>query len=333
MALKALVLISILVVGCVVPMVQSQLLGLLGLLRIQGILYCTANGNVGVNGTSTPVFPNALVQLRCGGNVVSTATTNRSGIFSILLDPLNFVLSSLLSGCKLVVNTPLASCDASLPSIGSLESTLQFLGNVILGLLNVGNIIPSAQIVRDTISPRVTTWEDVALADKQLIFDRLDNKFEYEKTNVVMAEVERLAMKAIREADPVTGELPSVIDTFEQLFHRGGQWKNDWAAQKHAEMIEFRSTQPESEVSVSVVDNMHQPKDVDIMTQVLGSRSRYVKGLGPLPKLSVVGGSKATNLRATCRDDSEKFSTMQKTIDDQKQIIDEQHKKFEALLQ
>lgn len=60
MALKALFLISILVVGCVVPMVQGQLLGLLGLLRIQGILYCTANGNVGVNGTTTPVFPSKL---------------------------------------------------------------------------------------------------------------------------------------------------------------------------------------------------------------------------------------------------------------------------------
>ncbi|XP_073309098.1 phylloplanin-like [Primulina huaijiensis] len=143
MALKALALINILVVGCVVPMVQGQLLGLLGLLRIQGILYCTANGNIGVNGTTTPVFPNALVQLQCGGNVVSTATTNRSGIFSILLDPLNFILSTLLSGCKLVVNTPLASCDANLPSIGSLQSTLQFIGNALFGLLNVGNIIPS----------------------------------------------------------------------------------------------------------------------------------------------------------------------------------------------
>ncbi|KZV22027.1 hypothetical protein F511_40406 [Dorcoceras hygrometricum] len=109
-------------------------------------------------------------------------------------------------------------------------------------------------------------------------------------------------------ANHVTGELPSVIDTFEQFFHRGGQWKNDWAAQKHvSSMIEFRSTQPESEVFVSAVDNMHQPKDVDIMTQVLGSRPRYVKGLGPLPKLSVVDGSRATNLMATCHDDSEKI--------------------------
>ncbi|KZV30912.1 S-adenosylmethionine-dependent methyltransferase (SAM or AdoMet-MTase) isoform 1 [Dorcoceras hygrometricum] len=75
-------------------------------------------------------------------------------------------------------------------------------------------------------------------------------------------------------------------------------------------MIEFRSTQSESEVSVSSIDNMHQPKDVDIMTQVLGPRSRYVKGLGPLPKLSIVGGSRATNLRTTYHDVSEKISTM-----------------------
>ncbi|KAG6497412.1 hypothetical protein ZIOFF_045311 [Zingiber officinale] len=46
------------------------------------------------------------------------------------------------------------------------------------------------QIVRDTISLRIMGWEDAFLAEKQLIFDRLDNKFEYEKTNLVMAEVE-----------------------------------------------------------------------------------------------------------------------------------------------
>ncbi|XP_042385812.1 uncharacterized protein LOC121977289 [Zingiber officinale] len=267
-----------------------------------------------------------------------------------------------------------------------------------------------AQIVRDTISPRITNWEDVSLAEKQLIFDRLDNKFEYEKTNLVIAEVERLAMRAIREgrckmrrhwkqlgglgnkdspkrkpykgvsqddwdflcnyfgtkkqmeisekntnnrfnrplegahgsktlvqhyhiaADPVTGELPSVVDTFEKFFHKGGQWKNDWAAQKHAEMVDLRLTQSESEEFTSTVDNVRQPKDVNIMTQVLGSRSRYVKGLGPLPKLSVVGGSRATNISSRHHDDYGKFTTMQKTIDEQNLTIREQHQKFEALL-
>ncbi|KAK6138946.1 hypothetical protein DH2020_027310 [Rehmannia glutinosa] len=148
MALKSLVVFSLLIVGIAMPLAHAQLLGgilgpLLGLLRIQGILYCTPNGNIGVNGTATPVFPNALVQLQCGGNVVSTATTNGSGLFSILLDPVNFLLSTLVSGCKVVVNTPLASCNANLPSVGGLVSNLQFIGNTLTGLLNIANLIPS----------------------------------------------------------------------------------------------------------------------------------------------------------------------------------------------
>ncbi|XP_075482370.1 uncharacterized protein LOC142522719 [Primulina tabacum] len=141
-------------------------------------------------------------------------------------------------------------------------------------------------------------------------------------------------------ADPVTGELPSVIDTFEQLFHKGGKWKNDWASQKYAEMVEVRSTQPEGEVSVSTIDNVNKPKDVNIMTQVLGSRSRYVKGLGPLPKLSIVGGPRATNISSKHNDDGEKIMALQQMIDEQKQTIGEQQQtigeqqqKFDALLQ
>lgn len=88
-------------------------------------------------------FSDAGVQLRCNGNVVSGATTNESGGFSMVLDPLQVVLSSLLSNCSLVVNTPLAKCNGKLPSMGSLISTLQFAGNTLLGILNVANIIPA----------------------------------------------------------------------------------------------------------------------------------------------------------------------------------------------
>lgn len=66
MAIKSfLVVFSLLIVGVItqVPLAQAQLLGLggllgpvLGLLRIQGILYCTPNGNIGLSGTSTPAF-------------------------------------------------------------------------------------------------------------------------------------------------------------------------------------------------------------------------------------------------------------------------------------
>ncbi|KAH6769678.1 Pollen Ole e 1 allergen and extensin family protein [Perilla frutescens var. hirtella] len=157
MASKSLLLLSLLIACIALPFAQAQLsLGVLAalgelltqlgnglcLLKIQDILYCTPTGNLGVNATTTPVFPNALVQLRCGGNVVSSTTTDGSGLFSILLDPVNFLLSTVLSSCKLVVNTPLASCNTSLPSVGSLVSDLQFVGNTLIGLLNISNLIP-----------------------------------------------------------------------------------------------------------------------------------------------------------------------------------------------
>ncbi|GER33368.1 pollen Ole e 1 allergen and extensin family protein [Striga asiatica] len=152
MALKSVIVFSLLLACIAMPLAEAQLGGLgglgglvgslFGIFRIQGIIYCTPNGNIGVNGTSTPVFPNALVQLQCGGNVVSTATTNGSGVFSILLDPLNFLLPTLISGCRVVVSTPLVSCNANLPSVGGLISNLQFIGSTITGPLNIANIIP-----------------------------------------------------------------------------------------------------------------------------------------------------------------------------------------------
>ncbi|KAK3017959.1 hypothetical protein RJ639_002716 [Escallonia herrerae] len=147
MASKSIILlVSLLAIAIAASTAEAQLGligGLLGLIRIQGTLFCTLNGNMGVNGTSTPVFPNALVQLRCGGTVVSAATTNGSGLFSIVLDPAQVLLSSILSSCNLVVNTPLSTCNAILPAVGSLLSPLQLIGNTLVGLLNVANLIPT----------------------------------------------------------------------------------------------------------------------------------------------------------------------------------------------
>ncbi|KAK6254485.1 hypothetical protein QQP08_014032 [Theobroma cacao] len=150
MALKTLMYVCLLVAAMALaaPMAEAQLggliSGLLGLIRIQGTVFCTMDGNMGVNGTATPVFPNALVQLQCGaGNVVSSATTNGSGVFSILLDPLQFLLPSLLNNCNLAVKTPLSNCNATLPSVGGLISSLQSLGSTLVGLLNIINIVPA----------------------------------------------------------------------------------------------------------------------------------------------------------------------------------------------
>ncbi|XP_021905026.1 phylloplanin-like [Carica papaya] len=149
MAFKSSLLFTFLLISAIsAPIAQSQLglIGqLLGLIRITGTVFCTSNGNlnVGVNASSTPVFPNAGVQLQCGGKVVSSATTNGSGVFSMVLDPLQYILSSVLANCKLAVTTPLAKCDANLPDLGHLLSSLQFVGNTLLGLLNVANLVPT----------------------------------------------------------------------------------------------------------------------------------------------------------------------------------------------
>ncbi|KAF9619968.1 hypothetical protein IFM89_010584 [Coptis chinensis] len=149
MALKCLFFVSLLVVGLATPLAKAQLgaglIGsLLGLIRIQGTVFCTTNGNISDNGSATPVFPNALVQLQCGtGNVVAASgRTNSLGIFSILLDPLHFLLSPLLNNCKLVVNTPLSTCNSAMGVDGILSSPLQLIENTVSGLLTIINIIP-----------------------------------------------------------------------------------------------------------------------------------------------------------------------------------------------
>ncbi|KAH7573556.1 hypothetical protein JRO89_XS03G0170800 [Xanthoceras sorbifolium] len=98
LSLKSLLFVSLFIAAMTAPIAEAQLglvSGLLGLIRIQGTVFCTPNGNMDANGTATPVFPNALVQLQCGaGNVVSSATTN-----------------------GLAVNTPLSNCNSKLPAV------------------------------------------------------------------------------------------------------------------------------------------------------------------------------------------------------------------------
>uniref|UniRef100_A0A7N0T765 Phylloplanin n=1 Tax=Kalanchoe fedtschenkoi TaxID=63787 RepID=A0A7N0T765_KALFE len=114
------------------------------LFRIRGTIFCSLNGTMAsdINGTATPPFGNALVQLRCGTNVITASATDPSGLFSILMNPLQVIMSTLLNNCNLMVVTPLTSCNAQLPSIGRLFSPLQFNGSSLLGFLNIANLIP-----------------------------------------------------------------------------------------------------------------------------------------------------------------------------------------------
>ncbi|XVF62570.1 hypothetical protein PTKIN_Ptkin09bG0019000 [Pterospermum kingtungense] len=64
MALKTLMFVCFLVaatMALVAPVAEAQLggliTGLLGLIKIQGTVFCSVDGNMGVNGTATPVFP------------------------------------------------------------------------------------------------------------------------------------------------------------------------------------------------------------------------------------------------------------------------------------
>ncbi|KAL3332520.1 hypothetical protein AABB24_032875 [Solanum stoloniferum] len=143
MASSKFFLIFILAALIATPIVVAQLGGLLGGLlgsiNIDGVLFCSLNGKIDIlNGATTPIFPNASVQLRCGaGNVVSSTTTNGSGAFSLVLNPVQNILSSLLSNCNIVVTTPLSTCNASLPSAGVLQSPLQIVGRTAGGLVNL----------------------------------------------------------------------------------------------------------------------------------------------------------------------------------------------------
>jgi len=75
-----------------------------------------------IHNTTMPA--DASVELRCGGNVVAGGTTSRNGSFAIEADLTN-ALAALVGSCQLLVDTPLAKCNASLPAAGALASYLQ----------------------------------------------------------------------------------------------------------------------------------------------------------------------------------------------------------------
>nr|XP_043630595.1 phylloplanin-like [Erigeron canadensis] len=142
MAMKFIIILFVVVLAAP-QLADAQLSGLLGLININGTIFCSLNGNI-VPNAATPTIPfaNALVQVSCGGNVLSSAITNSAGIFSIILDPLQSLLGGLLSSCNVVVATPLATCNASLPAVGVLQSPLQLVGTTLRGLLRIVNLVP-----------------------------------------------------------------------------------------------------------------------------------------------------------------------------------------------
>lgn len=82
------------------------------------------------------VDADATVQVQCGSSVIASTTTNSNGAFAMLLSEQTSTVSDLLSRCKLVIPTPVSTCDASLRATGNLQSPLQLLsGTGLDGLL------------------------------------------------------------------------------------------------------------------------------------------------------------------------------------------------------
>ncbi|PIN20719.1 hypothetical protein CDL12_06571 [Handroanthus impetiginosus] len=112
-----------------------------GIVHVNGTLYCTANGSPGANGNATTVFPNATLQVACSADVVAnapanaTATTN--GEYRVVLIPRpNATVDSIVSNCRLFVLTPLSTCNSALPS-ASLVSNLRFVRTVFISFLRL----------------------------------------------------------------------------------------------------------------------------------------------------------------------------------------------------
>ncbi|KAM0030289.1 putative phylloplanin [Helianthus debilis subsp. tardiflorus] len=87
------------------------------------------------------MLTDALVELSCGGNVITSAVTNAQGRFNITVNPLRVPLANLLSSCRIIVATPLSTCNATLPT-GTLQAQLQFVGTTIRGLLSILTLVP-----------------------------------------------------------------------------------------------------------------------------------------------------------------------------------------------
>ncbi|KAF7006793.1 hypothetical protein CFC21_021799 [Triticum aestivum] len=112
------VLLLVAALACVLGGADAKL----GRLVVSGVVPCNTGSLIDI--ATSPVFPNAEVELRCAGQVVAGATTNTNGSFTMEAD-LTSALAAFIGRCSLVVDTPLIKCDAQLPPAGKLVSYLQ----------------------------------------------------------------------------------------------------------------------------------------------------------------------------------------------------------------
>ncbi|KAG8363104.1 hypothetical protein BUALT_BualtUnG0004000 [Buddleja alternifolia] len=125
----------------------------LGLVHVNGTLYCTPNGSSGANGNTTPVFPNAVVRVTCATYVVanspSNAATTTTGEYRVVLIPRpDATVASIVSNCRIFVPTPLSNCNPVLPSSAGLVSNLRFVRTVSISFSRVTYMVAAGFTVQ-----------------------------------------------------------------------------------------------------------------------------------------------------------------------------------------
>ncbi|KAH6774783.1 hypothetical protein C2S51_013187 [Perilla frutescens var. frutescens] len=89
----------------------------------------------------------ATVQVSCSADVIANApvnaTSNANGVYLVVLIPRpNATVDSIVSNCRLLVLTPLSTCNATLPLAG-LVSNLQFVKRVLNGFWYLTYLVAS----------------------------------------------------------------------------------------------------------------------------------------------------------------------------------------------
>ncbi|KAI3450737.1 hypothetical protein Pfo_007402 [Paulownia fortunei] len=146
MALKTL-LIFLFVAIMAISIAEAQ--SPVGIVHVNGTLYCTANGSPGANGNATPVFPSKLLARQMlVANAPANATTNAGGVYRVVLIPRpNATVDSIVSNCRLSVLTPLSNCNPTLPSAG-LVSNLRFVRTVPVSFLRITYMVAAGFTLR-----------------------------------------------------------------------------------------------------------------------------------------------------------------------------------------
>ncbi|XP_060971679.1 uncharacterized protein LOC133037918 [Cannabis sativa] len=139
----------------------------------------------------------------------------------------------------------------------------------------------------------------------------------------------------VEGANPDTGELPTAVETFQKFHHKGNDWRNEFAQQAYEQMVEIAATQPaptEDEPEEPAVDPTQYPRDLPVMTQVLGERSRHLRGFGHLPRLKGVGAKRApaTHPSAQPTVTMEQYEALQKKVEEAEQTTQHTRQQYET---